>query len=160
MKAMLLERPAAVDSSPLRLCDVPTPQPGEGQLRLSVRCCAVCRTDLHVVEGDLPPAKMPVIPGHQVVGIVDQLGPSCHGAWTVGMRAGVAWLGSTCGRCEFCDSGRENLCGETSFTGYQADGGYAEYVLVREDFAYQIPRSWATQRPPRCFAPASSVIAP
>jgi propanol-preferring alcohol dehydrogenase len=138
---MVLEQVAAVDSSPLRLCETATPEPGEGQLRVKVRCCAVCRTDLHVVEGDLPRAKMPVIPGHQVIGAVDELGPGCGGNWEVGMRAGIAWLRWACGRCEFCGSQRENLCGETRFTGYHADGGYAEYALVPEEFAYEIPPS-------------------
>ncbi len=142
MKAMVLDEIAAVETAPLRLRDVPLPEPVEGQLRLRVHCCAVCRTDLHVVEGDLPRQKMPVIPGHQVVGTVERLGPGCRGTLPLGARAGIAWLRSTCGRCEYCTTGRENLCADTQFTGYHADGGYAEYALVREDFAYEIPAAF------------------
>ncbi len=138
MKAMVLPEIAPIETSPLQLREVPTPDPGEGEVRIKVACCAICRTDLHVIEGELPRRRMPVIPGHQVVGVVDALGPECQ-RLQVGQRVGIAWLRHTCGVCEFCTSGRENLCGEQRFTGYHADGGYAEFALVPEEFAYEIP---------------------
>jgi propanol-preferring alcohol dehydrogenase len=138
MKAMLLEQIAPIESSPLRLRDLPVPVPQAGEVRLKVQCCAVCRTDLHVVEGDLEPQKMPVVPGHQIVGRVDALGPGAE-QFRLGQRIGVAWLRWTCGQCKFCTSGRENLCESARFTGYHADGGYAEYAVVPEGFAYEIP---------------------
>jgi propanol-preferring alcohol dehydrogenase len=138
MKAMLLEQPAAIESSPLGLVDLPLPAPAAGEVRVKVHCCGVCRTDLHVVEGDLARQKMPVVPGHQIVGTVDALGPECR-RLRPGQRIGVAWLRWTCGQCRFCTSGRENLCERARFTGYHADGGYAQYAVVPEDFAYEIP---------------------
>jgi propanol-preferring alcohol dehydrogenase len=131
MKAMLLERIVPIDNSPLRLAELPLPEPQRGEVRLKVRCCAICRTDLHVIEGDLPQQKMPIIPGHQVVGTVDALGPGCR-RFQLGQRAGVAWLRHTCGTCAHCSRGRENLCESARFTGYHADGGYAEYAVVPE----------------------------
>ncbi|MBD0306445.1 MAG: zinc-dependent alcohol dehydrogenase family protein [Nitrospiraceae bacterium] len=138
MKAMILDRSADVSSAPLRLRDLPQPEPGPGQIRVRVHVCGVCRTDLHILEGDLPPAKRPVIPGHETVGLVDRVGSGVH---TVkeGDRVGIAWLQQTCGHCEFCLSGRENLCSDAKFTGYHVDGGYAEYAIVPEAFAYPIP---------------------
>jgi len=118
------------------------PEPGPDELRLKVRCCAICRTDLHVIEGDLPQARMPIIPGHQVVGIVDALGPGC-GQFRPGDRVGVAWLRGTCGSCECCTAGKENLCPSTRFTGYHEHGGYAQYALVPEAFAYGIPQAFS-----------------
>ncbi len=138
MKAMVLERVDSIQNGPLRLRELPTPEPPEGHLRVRVRTCAICRTDLHVIEGELAGAKMPVVPGHQIVGIVDALGPNCR-RFRLGDRVGIAWLRQTCGQCEFCRAGKENLCEAAQFTGYHADGGYAEYALVREDFAYAIP---------------------
>lgn len=138
MKAMLLEQIAPIESSPLRLAEVPMPEPQAGEVRMKVRCCGVCRTDLHVIEGDLPPQKLPVIPGHQIVGTVDALGSDCT-RLHLGQRIGVAWLRWTCGQCRFCTTQRENLCEPARFTGYQADGGYAEYAVVPEAFAYEIP---------------------
>ncbi len=135
---MVLEKPADVQAGPLALRDVPVPEPGPGRVRVRVQVCGVCRTDLHIVEGELPQAKRPVVPGHEVVGIVDQVG---KGVSTVreGDRVGVAWLQETCGRCEFCRAGRENLCGQARFTGYHVDGGYAEYLLVPAVFVYPLP---------------------
>ncbi len=135
---MVLEKPADVQAGPLVLRDVPVPEPGPGRVRVRVQVCGVCRTDLHIVEGELPQAKRPVVPGHEVVGIVDQVG---KGVSTVreGDRVGVAWLQETCGRCEFCRAGRENLCGQARFTGYHVDGGYAEYLLVPAVFVYPLP---------------------
>ncbi|HLA83684.1 MAG TPA: zinc-dependent alcohol dehydrogenase family protein [Thermoguttaceae bacterium] len=138
MKAMLLRRIAPIDTSPLVLTDVPLPEPGPSEVRVKVHCCAVCRTDLHVIEGDLPQAKMPIIPGHQIVGTVDRLGLGCK-ELPLGRRVGVAWLRHVCGECGYCVEGRENLCESTQFTGYHADGGYAEYACVPEAFAYPIP---------------------
>lgn len=138
MRAMILENNGPIESSPLRMREVPDPVPGSGEVRVKVRCCAICRTDLHVIEGDLPRAKMPVIPGHQVVGVVDQLGPGCN-ELCEGDRVGIAWLRHTDGTCRFCAMGRENLCPDSRYTGYHADGGYAEYAVVPEMFAYRIP---------------------
>lgn len=138
MKAMVLEHNAPIASSPLKWVEAPMPEPGPGEVRLKVRCCAICRTDLHVIEGELPPRKMPIIPGHQIVGMVDQLGAGCT-RFHMGQRIGVAWLRHTDGTCRFCRAGHENLCESPLFTGYQADGGYAEYAVVPEAFAYGIP---------------------
>lgn len=141
MRALLLEQSAPIATSPLRCVELPTPKPGARELRIRVRCCAICRTDLHVIEGELPERKRPIIPGHQIVGIVDALGPECR-RFALGERVGVAWLRHTCGTCDACTSGNENLCDEQRFTGYHADGGYAEYALVPEDFAYAIPQAF------------------
>jgi propanol-preferring alcohol dehydrogenase len=111
-------------------------------VRVEVRCCAICRTDLHVIEGDLPKEKLPIIPGHQIVGAVDALGPGCQ-RLKMSDRVGIAWLGRTCGTCGFCSSQRENLCESAQFTGYHLDGGYAEYAVVAEDFAYPIPKAFS-----------------
>lgn len=138
MKAMVLEETADIGCSPLSWRDVPDPVPQQGEVLVRVRCCACCRTDLHVIEGDLPPHKRPVIVGHQVVGIVERLGPECR-VFKVGQRVGIAWLRKTCGHCEFCRSGRENLCVHPLFTGYDADGGYAELAVIDEEYAYAIP---------------------
>jgi propanol-preferring alcohol dehydrogenase len=138
MRAIVLEQPAPVEQSPLRLVDLPIPEPGPGEIRLRVRCCGVCRTDLHVVEGELPPQRQPIVPGHQVVGVIDALGADCA-RFARGQRVGIAWLRGTCGTCERCRRGDENLCALARFTGYHADGGYAEYALVREAFAYALP---------------------
>ncbi|MEN6366401.1 MAG: zinc-dependent alcohol dehydrogenase family protein [Thermoguttaceae bacterium] len=148
MKAMVLRRIAPIESSPLQWTDVPTPEPGPGELRIRVRCCAICRTDLHVIEGDLPQRKMPIVPGHQIVGVVDKLGPppigsSSHDAFQPGDRVGVAWLRHTCGQCEFCTHGQENLCESARFTGYHADGGYAEYAVASADFVYPMPPTFS-----------------
>jgi len=142
MKAMILEHIAPISDSPLRLSEVPTPAPAEGEIRLKVRCCAICRTDLHVIEGDLPRQQLPIIPGHQIVGIVDAIGPGCQRV-RLGQRVGVAWLRFTCGQCRFCRLGRENLCPHARFTGYHAHGGYAEFALVPEGFAYPIPEAFS-----------------
>ncbi len=138
MKAMVLTQPAPVDANPLVLRDLDDPLPGPHEIRVRVHVCGICRTDLHVVEGELPPQRPTVVPGHQVVGIVDQLGTGCT-RWRVGTRVGIAWLRATCGTCRYCQSGAENLCPNARFTGYHADGGYAEHAVVHEDFAYAIP---------------------
>jgi propanol-preferring alcohol dehydrogenase len=134
MKAMLLDRPGA----PLRLADVPVPEPGPGQVRVKVSACAVCRTDLHVVDGDLTHPKLPIIPGHEIVGRVEKLGPGVA-RFEPGDRVGIPWLGHTCGTCPYCREGRENLCDDPGFTGYQIDGGYAEYAVADADYCFPIP---------------------
>jgi propanol-preferring alcohol dehydrogenase len=141
MKAMLLERIAPAAERPLRLIELPDPQPGPGEIRVRVRACGVCRTDLHVVEGDLPRSTLPIIPGHQIVGEVDTLGPGAS-AFAPGDRVGIAWLRGTCGACAYCRRGAENLCPESRYTGYHEHGGYAELAVVPEEFAYPIPEGF------------------
>ncbi|MGA2439425.1 MAG: zinc-dependent alcohol dehydrogenase family protein [Tepidisphaeraceae bacterium] len=140
MRAMLLRTPASIDSSPLDLRELDAPEPKPGEIRLRVLACGICRTDLHVVEGELPPRKNPIIPGHQVVGVVDRLGAGAA-RFKIGDRAGIAWLRSTCGQCPYCRNASENLCPNARFTGYDEDGGYAEYAVVPQDFAYLVPAS-------------------
>ncbi len=142
MRAMVLENRASIETSPLKLIELPDPQPGPGELRVRVHTCAICRTDLHVIEGDLPRQKLPIVPGHQIVGVVDAAGPGCRRE-AVGKRVGVAWLRHTCGTCRFCQRGHENLCESSRFTGYHADGGYAELAVVPEQFAYEIPDAFS-----------------
>jgi len=142
MRAAVLERAAPIESSPLVLRDEPVPSPGPGEIRVRVRACGICRTDLHVVEGDLPPAKRPVVPGHQIVGTVDAAGDGAK-RFPTGARVGIAWLARTCGVCGFCLSGKENLCEASRFTGYHRDGGFAEFAVVPEGFAYRIPDAFA-----------------
>jgi propanol-preferring alcohol dehydrogenase len=141
MRAMSLRRPAPASAAPLSPEDRPLPEPADGELRLRVTACGVCRTDLQIVEGDLAARRMPIVPGHQVVGVVDALGPGV-GGWSVGDRAGITWLASTDGTCRFCSNGRENLCESATFTGWDRDGGYAEAVLVRAPFAVPLPESY------------------
>ncbi|MGH7183477.1 MAG: zinc-dependent alcohol dehydrogenase family protein [Nitrospiraceae bacterium] len=138
MKAMVLTHTADVASNPLQLHELPTPAPGPGEVLVRITICGVCRTDLHVIEGELPNPMLPLIPGHQAVGVVSRVGSGVTER-ALGERVGIAWLQHTCGSCEFCLSGRENLCERAKFTGYQVDGGYAEYALVPAAFAYPIP---------------------
>lgn len=138
MKAMVLFSPGPAEGKPLQQAELPLPVPGPGEIRLRVRACGICHTDLHTVEGDLPLPKLPVVPGHQVVGVVDAVGEGVT-RFVPGQRVGVPWLYSTCGVCEFCRSGRENLCRQARFTGLHADGGYAEAMVVPEAFAYPLP---------------------
>jgi propanol-preferring alcohol dehydrogenase len=145
MKACLLREPAPVETGPLAFVDVPAPHPAQGEVLIRVSHCGVCRTDLHVVEGELAPRKSPVIPGHQVVGVIEKLGAGT-GKLGVGSRAGVAWLHRTDGTCEYCRSGAENLCDNPAFTGYSVDGGYAEYIVAPEDFVYAIPESFSNDQ--------------
>ncbi len=144
MKACVLRSPAKIETSPLQFADVPTPTPAKGQVLVRVHACAVCRTDLHVVEGELPTRKSPLIPGHQVVGTVEALGEGAT-RFAVGTRVGVAWLFETDGTCKYCRAGMENLCDHPDFTGYTVDGGYAEYIVAPQDFAYPIPEGFADQ---------------
>ncbi len=138
MKACLLSAPAAIETKPLKYADVAVPQPKSGEVLVRVRSCGVCRTDLHVIEGELPPRKSPVIPGHQVVGVIEKRGEGTK-RFAVGGRVGIAWLHQTDGTCDYCRSGAENLCDHPTFTGYSVDGGYAEYVVAPEAFMYAIP---------------------
>ena len=138
---MQLTLPGPVDRQPLAQIDAPIPVSGAGDIRIRVRACGVCHTDLHIVEGDIAPAKLPIVPGHQVVGAVDGCGPRAE-RFREGDRVGVPWLYSTCGECAYCRSGRENLCEQARFTGYHVDGGYAEYMVVPEAFAYRLPDSF------------------
>ena len=127
--------------SPLQPQDRPVPEPGPGELLIEVSVCAVCRTDLHVVDGELPDPKLPIVPGHQIVGRVTALGDGAS-RHAIGDRVGVPWLGYADGTCRYCTSGRENLCDHARFTGYQIDGGYAEYAAAREDFCFAIPEGY------------------
>ncbi|HEY3235816.1 MAG TPA: zinc-binding alcohol dehydrogenase family protein, partial [Polyangiaceae bacterium] len=138
MLAMVLE----AAGEPLQKRELTVPSPGEGELLVRVRCCGVCRTDLHLFDGELPHAKLPLVLGHQVAGKVEQIGEGVDG-FTLGQRIGVPWLGSACGRCRFCRSGRENLCEKAEFTGYHRDGGYAQYALVNAHFALALPQSYS-----------------
>src|SRR5271157_5896139 len=142
MKACVLVSPAPVESNPLRIVEWPKPKPAAGQVLVRVSACGVCRTDLHVVEGELPPRKSPVIPGHQVVGVIEELGDGA-GRFQVGDRVGIPWLHETDGVCEYCRSARENLCERAVFTGWMVDGGYAEYVVAPEDFVYALPEGFS-----------------
>lgn len=141
MKAMVLTQCRPIESKPLVLVTLPTPEPGPREIRLKVTVCGICRTDLHVIEGELPPRDHPVVPGHQIVGVVDKVGDHCS-RFRPGARVGVAWLGQTCGVCEFCLTGMENLCERSLFTGYHLPGGFAEYALVHEDFAHALPEGF------------------
>jgi alcohol dehydrogenase, propanol-preferring len=134
MKAMVLDRPGA----DLRLAELPMPEPAAGQVLVRIRACAVCRTDLHVIDGDLTAPKLPIVPGHEIVGTVEASGPGAE-RFRPGERIGVPWLGWTCGHCHYCLGGQENLCDLARFTGYQIDGGYAEYTLADARYSFTIP---------------------
>ena len=138
MQAMVFARPGG----PLVRTDLPVPRPVEGQLRIRVTACAVCRTDLHVVDGELADPKLPLTPGHEIVGVVAEVGPHVH-RFKPGDRVGVPWLGWTCGECSFCLSGRENLCDRARFTGYQIDGGFAEFAVADERFCFSVPAGYS-----------------
>ena len=138
MKAMLLRQPKAAEGRPLEWTDIPTPEPGPGEVRLAVRACGVCHTDLHTVEGDLSLPRLPLVPGHQIVGTVEARGEGAS-RFEIGQRVGVPWLYRTCGRCAFYKRGLENLCANAQFTGLHADGGYAQAMVVHQDFAYPVP---------------------
>ena len=137
MRAMVLEQPG----KPVVLRDVPKPKTEPGQLLVGVKTCAVCRTDLHVVDGELPNPKLPLIPGHQIVGRIEEIGESVQG-FSVGERVGIPWLGWTDGECRYCRSSRENLCDRARFTGYTIDGGYAEFTVVDARFCFRLPEQY------------------
>src|SRR5262245_4470162 len=138
MRAMCFVAPR----QPLRPADLPVPEPAADQILIRVTACGVCRTDLHVVDGDLPNPRPAVVPGHEVVGVVECVGEAA-GRYTIGQRIGVPWLGWTCGECPYCRSSRENLCDRPRFTGYTLDGGYAEYVVADHRYCFPVPDSYA-----------------
>jgi propanol-preferring alcohol dehydrogenase len=138
MKAMVLEQ----QGQPPELREIDTPEPGEGQVRVKVRACGLCRTDLHVMDGDLDEPKLPLVMGHQIVGVVDELGRGVDGL-AVGDRIGIPWLGSSCGQCDFCRTGRENLCDAARYTGYQIDGGFAEYCVADAKFCFPFAEGYS-----------------
>ncbi len=141
VKAIVLEKQDALERFPLQLKDIPLPEPGPHEVRIKVNVCGVCRTDLHIVEGELPAHKLPLVPGHQIVGRIEALGRGVT-RWRGGERVGVPWLYKTCGKCKYCLSGKENLCDSAVFTGYDADGGFAECTLADEDFVYPLPDNY------------------
>jgi propanol-preferring alcohol dehydrogenase len=141
MRAMVLERPG----QPLVLQELPVPEPGPGQVLLRIRACGVCRTDLHIVAGELPGPKLPLVLGHQIVGEVVRAGPGAN-RFVPGQRVGVPWLGWTCGECRYCRSGRENLCDRARFTGYTLDGGFAEYTVADERYCFPIPAGYPDEQ--------------
>lgn len=140
MRAMILDQPGR----PLILRDVPKPTPGSGEVLVKIRACAVCRTDLHVVDGELPEPKLPLVPGHEIVGTVEALGNEVA-RLKIGDRVGIPWLGWTCGSCDFCRAGRENLCDNARFTGYTIDGGYAQYTVADARFCFPLPASFTDE---------------
>jgi alcohol dehydrogenase, propanol-preferring len=137
MRAMLMEKPR----QGLKLVDLERPNPGQNEVLIKVRACGLCRTDLHVVDGELSDPKQPVILGHQIVGTIEKLGKAVRN-FQIGQRVGVPWLGRSCGRCHFCLTGRENLCDQARFTGYQIDGGFADYCVADHRFCFPIPRGY------------------
>ncbi|MFQ5825539.1 MAG: zinc-dependent alcohol dehydrogenase family protein, partial [bacterium] len=138
MKAMVVEKPGPVEKNPLKLQELLTPEPASGEILIRIEVCGVCRTDLHVAEGELPPHKSSVVPGHEVIGQVEKLGEGAS-HFRIGDRVGVAWLHQSCGNCSFCQRNQENLCDAPKFTGYDVNGGYAEYLVAPEAFVYSIP---------------------
>ena len=144
MRAWIVDRPGPVAGGPLRLVDRDLPEPGPGEVRVHIAVCGVCRTDLHLAEGDLPPRRPGVVPGHEIVGRVDAVGAGAE-RFVVGDRAGIAWLRHTDGRCRFCLRGDENLCVSPGFTGWDVDGGYAEAAVVDERYAYRLPEIFSDE---------------
>jgi len=145
MKAMILKKFAPIEQNPLELVDLPDPEAGPEDILIRNRVCGVCHTDLHTIEGELPQVKLPIIPGHQVVGIVEKKGESAS-RFKKGERVGVAWLYSACGQCSFCHEGKENLCENARFTGYHVNGGYAQFTAIPEKFAYAIPKEFSDEQ--------------
>jgi len=140
MRAMVLDKP----KQPLQLRDVEKPRPAKGQLLVRIATCAVCRTDLHLADGELPDPKLPLIPGHQIVGYVEDVGSDISSSVAIGDRVGIPWLARTCGRCRYCTSGRENLCDAALFTGYTVNGGYAQYAIADARYCFQLPEGFAS----------------
>ena len=150
MRAAVLHQPAPIESAPLRIENLPIPIPGSGEVLLRVEACGVCRTDLHIVAGELPPRLSPIIPGHQIVGRIERLGVALSpGAPKIGSRVGVSWMASVDGTCPLCLKGSENLCDHPEFTGYTVNGGYADYTIARADFCIPLPED----RPAESLAP-------
>jgi propanol-preferring alcohol dehydrogenase len=140
MKAWVLGKQGKAETKPLIKKEIPVPQVSKNEIRIKIKATGICRTDLHEIEGDLPLHKKPLIPGHQIVGIVDEIGGLVT-SFKEGDRAGAAWLYSSCGSCKFCVSGRENLCPDAKFTGWDVDGGYTEYIVIKQDFAYHLGKN-------------------
>jgi len=145
MKAMLLKKFAPIDKNPLELTDIPFPEPGAEEILIRNKVCGVCHTDLHTIEGELPEAKLPIVPGHQVVGTVEKVGKKVS-RFKLGDRVGVGWLYSSCEKCSYCEVGKENLCENARFTGYHVNGGYAQYTVIPERFAYPIPKEFSDEQ--------------
>jgi alcohol dehydrogenase, propanol-preferring len=144
VRAWVVRQPREIAEQPLEATELPDPEPAPGEVRIAVRACGVCRTDLHVVEGDLPSRRSPLVPGHEVVGVVDRRGAGAD-RFELGERIGIAWLRSTCARCRACRGGHENLCTEPRFTGWTDDGGYAQLAVVPEAYAYRLPQRFGDQ---------------
>src|SRR5437899_11026026 len=144
MRAMAVRAPAPIETNPLHAVEVERPRPQAGELLIRIRVCGVCRTDLHLAEGDLPPKHEWIIPGHEIVGEVAELGQGCR-RFGPGERVGIAWLRQTCGGCVYCRRGRENLCPNARFTGWDQNGGYAQWATVSEEFAYKLPLTIADE---------------
>ena len=151
MRALVLEKPAPIETDPLLLCDLPLPQISEEEVLIRIRACGVCRTDLHIVEEEIPHHLLPLIPGHQIVGVVEEVGEKVKDL-SPGELVGVPWLNRVCGRCRFCQDGRENLCESALFTGYDVLGGYAEYVATHQEAVYKLPEGYKDEElaPLRC----------
>lgn len=149
MRAMILEK----TKTPLRAAEIPTPRPSANEILIHVLACAVCRTDLHVVDGELPNPKLPLVPGHEIVGTVVKRGKNAR-RFKIGARVGVPWLGWTCGKCKYCARGQENLCAYAKFTGYTRNGGYAEFTVADERFCFPIPARYPDAEAAPCSARA------
>jgi propanol-preferring alcohol dehydrogenase len=145
MLAMSLNEPDLIENNPLKLVEIETPKPGAHEVLVHVQMCGICHTDLHTVEGELDLPKKPIVPGHQVVGVVEKLGEGAT-RFKEGDRIGMAWLYSTCGKCSYCQKDKENLCENAKFTGYHANGGYAQYTVIHEDFAYPVPDRFSPEQ--------------
>ncbi|NYT14632.1 MAG: zinc-dependent alcohol dehydrogenase family protein [Methanomassiliicoccales archaeon] len=144
MRAMMLREPGPVEKGPLEPLDIPEPSPGPGEVKIKVLACGVCHTDLHTVEGELPLPTLPIVPGHEVVGTIEEVGEGTR-RFSVGDRVGMTWLFSSCGRCKFCSRGLENLCESASFTGLHENGGYEEYMIAKEEYAQSIPENFSDE---------------
>jgi propanol-preferring alcohol dehydrogenase len=143
MQAMALEKPLLIEEEPLKLKEIAKPAPAEDEVLIKVSICGVCHTDLHTVEGELSPLFLPIIPGHQVVGTIEEMGQKAKAkGWEIGQKVGVAWLYASCGKCEFCRRGEENLCQNALFTGLSKNGGYAEYMVADADFIFALPEGY------------------
>ena len=140
MRAAILYNQQPIENSPLKIEEIAIPQINENEVLIKINACGICHTDLHIIEGELPPVKMPIIPGHQIIGVVEKIGSKVT-KFKVGDKIGVPWLYSTCGKCEFCVRGKENLCNNAKFTGYHVNGGFTEYAKDSEDFAYHLPEN-------------------
>lgn len=138
MRAMRLEQPAVIEKKPLQEVEIPIPEPEPGQLRLRISACGLCHTDLHIIEGEIQPPSYPIIPGHQIVGVVDAIGRGVSD-WSIGDRGGLPWLYRSCEECEFCERGEQNICPQAQFTGFSVNGGFTEYVITESDFTLRIP---------------------